>query len=132
MILWFKRQFWKIFESIGLIAIPPILIQFSRLLLNQQTFLSKRDIVSATLFSLLLVVILFTPLSEWPYLVNLLYLYNGVVLVICYVSLVIYINKKSAGVERKRMIYLAFACGATAALKLGIIYVILPIDLFTY
>ena len=114
----FGSEFWKIVEFLGLIAIPPIVIQFTRLLLSQQTFLSKRDIVSTALCSFLLVVILFTPLSEWPYLVNLLYLYNGAVLVLCYVSLVIYIKKKSAGVERKRMIYLAVACGATAALNL--------------
>jgi two-component system, NtrC family, sensor histidine kinase HydH len=113
----FYNDFWRMVESFGLIAISPIVIHFTRLLLNQQTFLSKRDVASTAVFSILVAITLFTPLYRWSYLESLLYLYNGAILVLCYVSLVIYIKKKSVGVERKRMIYLTVACGAAAAIS---------------
>jgi two-component system sensor histidine kinase HydH len=113
----FTGDLWKTVEYLGLIAIPPAVIQFTRLFLNQQTFLSGRVLVLTALFSFLFAIILFSPLSGWPYLEMLLYLYNGIVLVFCFLFLIIYIKKKSAGAERKRMIYLAVACGATAALS---------------
>jgi signal transduction histidine kinase len=109
-------DFWKTVEHIGLIAIPPTVIQFTRLFLNQQALISRRDVASTALFSVLLAVVLFTPFSEWPYLEVILYLYLGIAMALCYVFLMICIKKKSAGVEKQRMIYLAVACGVTAAL----------------
>ncbi len=112
----FAGEFWKMVEYLGLVAIPPIATQFTRILLNQQSLVSKRDMVSTTFFSLLIAVALFSPLYEWPYLNTVLYLYSGIVLAVCYMSLIIFIRQKNAGVERKRMIYLAVACGATVML----------------
>jgi two-component system sensor histidine kinase HydH len=113
----FKSNFWKMVEYLGLIAIPPVIIHYTRLLLNDQTLLSGRSIAAARLFSFMVAIVLFTPLREWPYLNILLYLYVGIILVLCYVSLILYIKKIGAGAERKRMIYLAVACGATAVLS---------------
>jgi signal transduction histidine kinase len=104
-------------EYLGFIAIPPIVTQFTRILLNQQVLVSKRDVASTSLFSFLIAVALFSPLYEWPYLNAFLYLYNGIVLAVCYMSLIIFIRQKNAGVERKRMVYLAVACGVTAMLS---------------
>ena len=113
----FSGAFWKILEYLGFIAIPPIVTQFTRILLNQQVLVSKRDVASTSLFSFLIAIALFSPLYEWPYLNAVLYLYNGIVLAVCYMSLIIFIRQKNAGVERKRMVYLAVACGVTAMLS---------------
>jgi len=114
----FIGDFWEIFEYLGLIAISPFVTQFTRTLLSQQTLISKRDLLSTAIFSFLMTATLFTPLFGWQYLKLFLYIYTAIVLVICYVSLLIYIKKKSRpGGEKKRMVYLAVACGITATLS---------------
>jgi two-component system sensor histidine kinase HydH len=113
----FIGDFWEIFEYLGLVAIPPIVTQFTRILLSQQTLISKRDLLSTSVFSFLMAITLFTPLFGWPYLKLCLYIYNGIVLVVCYTSLLIYIKKKTRGAERKRMVYLSVAGGVTAILS---------------
>ena len=113
----FRGDFWKTVEYLGLIAIPPAIIQFTRLLFNEQTFLSRRMTAATMLLSFIMAVALFTPLPGWPYLEILPYLYDGIILAVCYVSLILYIEKKSTGAERKRMMYLAVACGLTAVLS---------------
>jgi len=113
----FIGDFWEMFEYLGLIAIPPIVTQFTRILLSQQTLISKRDLLSTIVFSFLMAVTLFTPLFGWPYLKIWLYLYSGIVLAICYASLLMYIKRKNPGVEKKRMVYLSVACGLTAVLS---------------
>jgi signal transduction histidine kinase len=110
----FEGEFWKTVEYLGLVAIPPIATQFTRILLNQHLLVSRRDMVSTAVFSLLIAAALFSPLYEWPYLNAILYLYCGIVLAVCYMSLIIFIRQKSVGVERQRMIYLAVACGVAA------------------
>lgn len=110
-------DFWKIFEYLGLIAIPPIVTKFTRIILNEQALVSKRDTLSTALFSFLLAFALFSPLYQWPYLKICLYLYNGIVLAVCYISLINFVKKKNAGAERKRMVYLIVACGLAAALS---------------
>ncbi|MGZ6236632.1 MAG: hypothetical protein ACXWMJ_04880 [Syntrophales bacterium] len=47
---------WRIIEYAGLIAIPPCSIRFVRSILREQTFLTKRDVISSTIFSFLLAV----------------------------------------------------------------------------
>jgi len=113
----FAGDFWTVVELLGLIVIPPLVTHFTRILLSRQGFVSKRDVASTAFFSVLLAGSLFTPLYGWPYLKLSLYLYSGVVIAVCYGSLIVYIKRKGAGVERKRMIYLAVACGVTALLS---------------
>ncbi|HET6459522.1 MAG TPA: ATP-binding protein [Syntrophales bacterium] len=108
---------WKIIEYVGLIAIPPCSVRFTRSLLREQTFLTKRDVISATIFSFMLAVIVFSPLYRWPYLKTFLLIYAGAVLSVCYGALISYIRNRSVGVERTRMLYLAVACGAAAILS---------------
>jgi two-component system, NtrC family, sensor histidine kinase HydH len=113
----FVGDFWKITEYLGLVAIPPVVTQFTRALLNQRTLISPRDMVSVLVFSCMMAVALFTPLYQWPYLKICLYLYNGSIIVICYASLLMYMKNRRPGVEKRRMYYLSVACGVTAALS---------------
>jgi signal transduction histidine kinase len=111
------NDLWKIFKDIGLIAIPPCSVRFIRSLLHEQTFLSKRDIISTTVFSIFLFMTFFSPLHEWAHLETFLLIYTGSTLLICYVALISFIRKRPMGVERTRMVYLSVACAATAVLS---------------
>lgn len=114
----FFSGFWKIVEYLGLVAIPTCAIRFTLSLISRHTFLSKRDVISSGIFSGFLAIALFTPLYRGIYLDTLLYLYAGLVLLICYASLLRYIKKRPPGVERTRMVYLSVACTATAVLSI--------------
>ncbi|HUH66202.1 MAG TPA: ATP-binding protein [Syntrophales bacterium] len=120
----FAGHIWSIIEYAGLIAIPPCAVRFVRALLREQTFLLKRDVISSTIFSLVLAVIVLSPLYGWVYLKPFLYIYVAAVLAICYIALVRFVKGRPPGVERTRMVYLAVACAATVALSL--------FDLFHY
>ncbi|MGZ3597950.1 MAG: hypothetical protein ACXWMS_10355, partial [Syntrophales bacterium] len=108
---------WRIIEYAGLIAIPPCSIRFVRSLLREQTFLTKRDVISSTIFSFLLDITVFSPLYSWPYLKAVFLIYAGAAIAVCYIALILYIRNRPVGVERTRMVYLACACGATAILS---------------
>jgi two-component system sensor histidine kinase HydH len=119
----FLNDFWKIVEYLGLVAIPTCAIQFTISLISRHTFLSRRDVISSGIFSGLLATALFTPLYKYTYLDAFLYLYAGSILLICYASLLRYVQKRPPGVERTRMVYLSAACLATAVLStLDIVY----------
>jgi two-component system sensor histidine kinase HydH len=105
-------------EYLGLLALPPLLIRFSRALLGDKILLSGQDMRSTALASLTLAAVLFTPLHRWPYLPILYHLYVGMVAAICYLALIIHIRGRTGGVEKKRLSYLAVACGAAALLSL--------------
>lgn len=119
----FMKEFWRVVEYLGLIAIPPYAIRFTISLFSRQTFLSRRDVVSSSIFSIFLAIALFTPVYRWPYLNMFLYLYTGSMLLICYAALISYIKRRPQGVERTRMIYLSVVCMATAVLSaLDVLY----------
>ena len=111
------HDFWKIIEYLGLIAIPPSSIKFTRSLLHQQTFLTKRDSITTTVFSILLFMTFFSPLYRWAYLENFLLLYACSILLVCYIALINYVRTRPQGVERTRMVYLSVACAAAAVLS---------------
>jgi len=105
----FNVEYIRFFEYAGLIAIPPLAISFCRRFLHNQTLFSNHDGMSTLLFGLAIGLLFFTPLYRTYYLQSLLMLYIAYVLLISYVSLLIYIKKKADGVERRRMGYLAIA-----------------------
>src|SRR3989339_1280844 len=47
----FHHTAWVLLERLGLLAIPPLVIQFSRHLFHKQTLLRKRDIRHTALLS---------------------------------------------------------------------------------
>jgi len=119
----FQHDFLKMTETLGLLALPPLTITFTRTLLNQQTFLSERHTLFAAVVSLLLVIFAYVVfLTEFAlgsvraHLPVFLRVYVLILLVVCYLALIIYLKAKAAGAEKKRMRYLAIACAITAML----------------
>ncbi len=120
----FGVEFIRFIAYLGLLAIPPLIISFSRYFLKYQTFFSQHDIVSTALFGVAVSLSFFTPLYRSPYLQTLLNLYIAYVLVLGYLSLLNYLKKKAEGVEKRRMGYLAIAFPIAALLS--------TLDLFYY
>ena len=121
----FGVEYIRFVEYAGLIAIPPLAIMFCRRFLRDQTLFSKDDVMSTSLFGLAICLLFFTALyhSYSHYLLPLLKLYIAYVLLISYLSLLIYIKKGADGVEKRRMGYLAIAVPIAALLSsLDILY----------
>ena len=100
---------WHLVERLGLLAIPPLTIKFSRDFCEEQTLLKKRDIRTTALFSAGLAAILFTPVAGWKYLGPFIDLYGETVLLLCYLSLIAFAKRRATGVEKKRIVYLIIA-----------------------
>ena len=113
----FHSGLWGRVEMLGLLAIPPLIISFGRLLLSEQSFLSLRQTLAAAFISLILFVSLFNPLADWPYWSMLIYVYPASVLAICYVALILFIRSRPAGMEKTRMLYLSIAFGMAALIS---------------
>lgn len=118
-----QQDFLKMTETLGLLALPPLTIAFTRILINQQTFLSERHISIASAVSLVLAVVayvvFYTELTAGgvqAYLLLFLRAYVAILLVICYLALIVYLKIRAVGAEKKRMRYLAIACAVTAFL----------------
>jgi signal transduction histidine kinase len=102
-------------ELIGLLAIPPLIINFSLDFFKAQTLLKKRDIRTTTLLSVALAVFVFTPVIGWKYTKTFAYIYAGSILLICYFSLVDYLRRKASRNEKKLLFYLVVAFTAMIA-----------------
>ena len=111
----FHHTAWVLLERLGLLAIPPLVIQFSRHLFHKQTLLRKRDIRHTALLSAAAAVVLFTPLKRWEHLGTMLYLYVGAALLLCYFSLIVYARGKAVGADKKRLVSLIIAFTAAIA-----------------
>jgi len=96
----FPHGAWLLIEQLGLLAIPPLTIKFSRDLFREQTLLTKRDIGTTTVFSAVFAIALLTPVARWDPLAKALYFYADAVLLLCYFSLIVFAKKRAAGVER--------------------------------
>lgn len=110
-------------ELAGLLAIPPLALGFTRTLLNKKTNLSRRHVLFAVGAGLFLTVVVsvasLTGLSSGDvrtFLLLFVQSYVWIVLAICYLALIVYLRTKAAGVEKKRLGYLAVACPVAAAL----------------
>ena len=110
----FQAGFWKIVSHLGLLAALPLLMRFERIFLRGRTFLSLRDVVLTAVIGLFFVVSFFTPLHASRNFSLALNLYSAAVLLYGYLALLVHIRRRPAGVEKKRMIFTAIACAATA------------------
>jgi signal transduction histidine kinase len=110
----FNARLPLIIEIMGLLAIPPLTINFSRDFCKGQTLLQKRDVRTTALLSVLFAILLFTPALEWRNTQLFAYIYADVVLLTCYFSLILYSKNKATGNEKKRLFYLILA--GTAAI----------------
>jgi len=112
----FPSPSWQFLCFLGLVAVPPATVMFTRHLLAQETFLTGRSVVFAAGASAVLAVLHLTPLSSGSHLAMTSKMYVAAVLAICYLAMLSYLRKKGAGRERKRIAYLAIACAAAAVL----------------
>ena len=104
---------------VGWLAMAPAALQFTRSLIKEKALLLPRHVTEVALISLAVAAMLFSPLSQWPYLKNAVYGYTATVLAICYLLFFLSIRRKAVGVERTRLIYLAAAIAVT--LLLGVL-----------
>jgi signal transduction histidine kinase len=111
----FRGGGWPYVEYLGLLAMPPLTINFSRDFCGEQTLLRKRDIRTTLLLSAAIAALLFTPAVAPEHLATVMYLYADTVLLLCYLSLIFHAKKKAAGVGKKRIVYLIIACTAAIA-----------------
>ena len=111
----FPHTAWTLIERLGLLAIPPLVIQFGLHLFPKQTLIKKRDIRHTILLSTAAAVVLFTPLKHWEHLETVLYFYAGALLLLCYLSLIVYARGKAVGADKKRLVYLIIAFTAAIA-----------------
>jgi signal transduction histidine kinase len=111
----FPHPAWVLIESLGLLALPPLVIQFSNHLFPKQTLLRRRDVRQTAVLSLLAMIVLFTPLRQWTHLETIVTLYVGATLLWCYFSLIVHARRKAAGADRKRLVYLIIAFTAAIA-----------------
>ncbi|MDO8944361.1 MAG: hypothetical protein Q7U75_14365, partial [Desulfobacterales bacterium] len=102
-------------EHLGLLAIPPLAIKFTRDFCGERILLRRRDVRSTSLLSAAAAALLFTPVAGWKHLELLMYLYADAVLLLCYLALIVHAKKKAAGAEKKRVVYLIIACTAAIA-----------------
>jgi len=118
------QPFWKIPEYGGLLALPPLALLFMRTLTRSKLVIRRRDIALTAGFSMIMAVLLFSPVQAWPYFHFLTYLYPLLIIGGAFLSLLLFIYRKRPGAERTRMMYLAIACVAAA--------VLCTFDLFSY
>ncbi|MCE5264728.1 MAG: hypothetical protein LLG97_14510, partial [Deltaproteobacteria bacterium] len=111
----FHSEIWLLVERLGLLAIPPLTIKFSRDFCPDQRLIRQRDLRTTLLFSIGLAAVLFTPVAGWEPLEMFMYVYADGVLLLCYLSLIVYAKKRATGAEKKRIVYLIIACTAAIA-----------------
>ncbi|MDD4356278.1 MAG: ATP-binding protein [Smithellaceae bacterium] len=106
--------FWNHLEHLGLLAIPPAVVFFSRMLTRNESFLSKGSATVVSLISVAGAVSQFTPLGTRSGFHLSLIAYICMVLGVCYFSLLYHVNRLSPSTEKRRLSYLLFACSAAA------------------
>ncbi|MCX5833480.1 MAG: ATP-binding protein [Deltaproteobacteria bacterium] len=115
----FESGVWRNVGYLGLLTALPLLLRFEHFFLRGRTFIGTRDVILTSVIGLFFVVAFFTPLYASPFYNAGINLYASLVLLYGYIALLVYIRKKSAGVERRRMAYVAIACAVTAFISIS-------------
>ncbi len=108
--------FFQAVHDLGALSIPPLLVVFTRSFLGQ-AFIPRWAATVTAIGSLLILTAFFFPFGE-AYHSDLPYLYTLFVLAGCYLYLLVFTRKRASATDRKRMIYVAVACIAAAAISL--------------
>ena len=106
--------FWKHLEHLGLLAVAPAVVFFSRMLTPNESFLTKGFLAMVSLLSAAGVVSQLTPLGTRSGFHLSLIAYTCIVLSVCYFSLLYHVNRLSPSTEKKRLSYLLIACPTAA------------------
>jgi len=120
----FEDPLWRVMSLAGFLALPPLLLEFSRSMLRGKSFLSRKEVAAASVASLLWAAAFFTPLVRVPWFEDALPAYLILVILYCFGALLLFIRGRGPGVERTRMVYVTMACAITAAVSL--------LDIFYY
>jgi len=115
----FQSGFWGTVGYLGLLTALPLLLRFEHFFLKGRTFIGTWDVVLTSVIGLFFAVAFFTPLYASPFFNPVINSYASLVLLYGYMALLVYIRRKSAGVERKRMVYVAIACAVTAFISIS-------------
>lgn len=113
----FPLPFFEAIHYLGAFAIPPLSLAFSRLFLGKD-FIPKKTVALATTGSILILAVLLFRYGQ-GFGDRLLFFYTLAVFAGCFLALFLFIRLKTAGTERKRMIYVAVACIAAALISLS-------------
>ncbi len=106
----FATEFWITVERMALLAIAPFTLRFFRHLTRNKSFITRVVVFIFTLISLSGVFSLFTKLSELPHFKAIILSYLFSALTLCYVALILHVNKLPPSTEKKRLGYLLVAC----------------------
>ncbi|HPC73106.1 MAG TPA: ATP-binding protein [Syntrophales bacterium] len=115
----FQGVFWRTVGYLGLLTALPLLMRFEHHFLRGRTFVGTREVILTSVIGLFFVVTFFTPLYPSPFFNASINLYASLILLYGYIALLVYIRRKSAGVERRRMAYVAIACAVTAFISIS-------------
>jgi len=117
----FPGTFIRWSERIALLTLSPLTIAFTRILLNQQTFLLRRHTLYTSAFSLGMLVFTYITSSNQilyigmgAYIHEIMTVYISIILTMCFLALIVYLKTRAIGAEKKRMLYLAVSSGVAA------------------
>ncbi|HOW56825.1 MAG TPA: ATP-binding protein [Smithellaceae bacterium] len=113
----FAAGFWKTIEYLGMLAIAPLTLWFTRQLTQKKTFISRGLVFFFVFLSIIGGISLFTALPRWPYFEEALLIYVYCLLGLSYLALLIYIKKLPPSTEKKRLGYLIYVCPLAALLS---------------
>ncbi|OPY89983.1 MAG: Sensor protein ZraS [Syntrophus sp. PtaU1.Bin208] len=113
-----QGDYWKIPAELSLILLPAMGLHFSWTLIKKGEMINKNALIVAFALPISGYLIRLTGLLQENLFVLLMSAYGIGVALIIYVSLLVYIGRKAAGVEKRRLIYLAIACAIAAGLCL--------------
>ncbi|MFA5321756.1 MAG: ATP-binding protein [Smithella sp.] len=120
----FHYEFFVKMQYLGGLAMASSALWFFRYLTRDEAIISRKLFIIFTLTSLCGAVFVFMPLSKAVYFNAVITAYMLSALVICYMALMWHVRNLSPGTEKRRLVYLLFAC--PIALILG------NIDLLNY
>ncbi len=118
MFLISQGNHWKILAELSLILLPAMSLHFSWTLIKKGEMINKNALIIAFALPISGYLIRLTGILQENLFVLLMSAYGIGVALIIYVSLLVYIGRKAAGVEKRRLIYLAIACAIAAGLCL--------------
>ncbi|OPY14290.1 MAG: Sensor protein ZraS [Syntrophus sp. PtaB.Bin138] len=118
MVLVSNAGYWKTLEEPALILLPAMSLNFSRTLIKKGNIINRNALIMAFALPLSGYLLQLLGILRGHAYVLVMSAYGAGVALFIYSSLLLYIRKKAAGVEKRRLIYLAIACAIAAGLCL--------------
>jgi len=113
-----SSHYWETLAELALILLPAMSLNFTQTLIKKGEMIHKHHLIAAFTLPVLVLLIQLAGIIQEHTAALLLGAFGAGVAVFIYLSLLIYITKKAAGVEKRKLIYLAIACAIAAGLCL--------------